>query len=113
VSAWASFTAWWLSLTEAFRERRRLRLGPASEATYDAYPNRRNPAEFRLFWQTRGPGGRFIVEEVDLSAYDFDRVPYVLLEPEACSVFVGHIITASNRLKRRRDAERLRATRGK
>ena len=109
----ASISAWWLSLTEAFRERRRKFLGPPSEPTYDSYPDRRTHAEFRLFWQTRGLGGRFLVEEVDLAAYDFDRVPYVLLEAEACAAFVGHVIASNTRLKRRRDAARLRARRGK
>lgn len=108
-----TFLTWWASLTEAFRERRRRFLGEPSAPTYDAYPDRRTPAEFRLFWQTRGPGGRFIVEEVDLAAYDFDRVPYALLEPDQCAAFVGQVIASNARIKRRRDAARLRASRGR
>lgn len=111
--AWSQLVSWWASLTEAFRERRRKFLGPAPEPTFDAYPDRRNPAEFRLFWHTRGPRGQFMVEEVDLALYDFDRTPYALLQAEACAAFVGSIIAANVRIKRRRDAARLRSSRGR
>jgi hypothetical protein len=111
---WHSLVNWWPSLTEAFRERRRKLLNPDGDAprwTYDAYPDRRTPAEFRLVWQARGPDGRFLVEEVDLVNYDFDKTPWQLKEPEQCAVFVGEVLAANTRLKRRRDALRVRATR--
>ena len=111
MGTWASITGWWLSLTEAFRERRRKFLGPAPEPTYDAYPERRAKPEFRLFWQTRGPGGRFLIEEVDLSEYDFDRVPYALREAGAAAAFAARVIASNIRLKRRRDIARRRAAR--
>jgi hypothetical protein len=101
---------WWHSLTEAFRERRRKLLHPDGEEpkwTYDVYPDRRSKSEFRLFWHARGPGGRFIVEEVDLLGDDFDQTPRTLLEPEACAAFVGQVLAANIRIKKRRD--RLRA----